>query len=140
MGFSQSVKMPYAGFLCAAVFALILWRISKIGRRPKGYPPGPPTLPILGNLHQMPTTQPWLQFEKWAKEYGPIFSLMLGTKVWIVLTQDQAVQDLLVKRGSIYSSRPSMYLMQDIGSGGLRPLWMACLFRSCILVILSDYC
>jgi hypothetical protein len=31
-------------------------RLLSIGRRPKSYPPGPPTVPILGNLHQVSMT------------------------------------------------------------------------------------
>ncbi|KAK0622035.1 cytochrome P450 [Bombardia bombarda] len=86
--------------------------------------PGPPTLPLIGNLHQMPEHKNHLQFQKWANEYGPVYSLMLGTQVMIVLSSDQAVKDLLDKRSAIYSSRPESYIGQEILSGGLRPLLM----------------
>jgi hypothetical protein len=33
-----------------AVLVLIVG-VLRIGRRPAGYPPGPPTLPLLGNIH-----------------------------------------------------------------------------------------
>lgn len=64
-----------------------------------------------------------MQFQKWAEEYGPVYSLVLGTKVMVVLSSDQAIKDLLDKRSSIYSSRPEMYLGQII-SGGYRVLLM----------------
>jgi len=110
----------------AALLFVVLWKLklSKIGSRPKGYPPGPPTLPIIGNLHQIPDEKRHVQFERWAREYGPVYSLMLGTKVMIVLSSDQAVKDLVDKRGVIYSSRPEAYVAQDLISGGLRVLFM----------------
>lgn len=109
--------------LLAFLIALVAYQFGKIGRRPAGYPPGPPTLPLIGNLHLMPREKAHLQFEKWAREYGPVYSLILGTKVMIVLSSDQAIKDLLDKRSAIYSSRPDMYLGRIV-SGGLRMLLM----------------
>ncbi|KAI2467557.1 putative cytochrome P450 [Annulohypoxylon bovei var. microspora] len=93
-----------------AAILLLVYRLGRIGQRPKGYPPGPPTLPLIGNLHQMPKKKAHLQFQKWAQEYGPVYSLILGTKVMVVLSSDQAIKDLLDKRSNIYSSRPEAYL------------------------------
>jgi hypothetical protein len=76
----------------------------------------------------MPSEKPHLQFQKWAEEYGPVYSLMLGTKVMVVLNSDQAIKDLLDKRSGIYSSRIDMYLGMVI-SGGLRMLLMVCRSR-----------
>ncbi|KAK7948932.1 uncharacterized protein PG986_009818 [Apiospora aurea] len=111
----------YAAY--AIIALLVFYHLGKIGRRPAGLPPGPPTLPLIGNLHLMPKGKSHLQFQKWAEEYGPVYSLILGTQVMIVLSSDQAIKDLLDKRSAIYSSRPDMYL-GNIVSGGFRVLLM----------------
>ena len=72
----------------------------------------------------MPTRDAHLQFEKWAREYGPVYSLMLGTKTLVVLSSDEAVKDLLDKKSGIYSDRQEMYIGQTLCSGDLRFLMM----------------
>ncbi|KAL2133003.1 hypothetical protein VTI74DRAFT_3041 [Chaetomium olivicolor] len=110
--------------LPVVVAVAIVIRLLLSGRRPKNLPPGPPTLPIIGNLHQMPKRDVHLQFEKWAREYGPVYSLILGTKTLIVLSSDKAVKDLLDKKSNIYSHRQEMYIGQTLCSGDLRILMM----------------
>uniref|UniRef100_A0A8H7NBW0 Cytochrome P450 n=1 Tax=Bionectria ochroleuca TaxID=29856 RepID=A0A8H7NBW0_BIOOC len=68
----------------------------------------------------MPIFRPHVQLQKWAKKYGPIYSLVLGTKVMIVLSSDDAVSDVLVKKSGNYSDRPDMFIGQKIASGNLR--------------------
>lgn len=102
--------------LAVVGLAMALYRLRKVGQRPAGYPPGPPTLPLIGNLHLMPKEKGHLQFHRWAEEYGPVYSLILGTTVMIVLSSDQAIKDLLDKRSSIYSSRPDMYMARTISN------------------------
>lgn len=59
---------------------------------------------------------------------SPVYSLILGTKVMIVLSSDKAVKDLLDKKSAIYSSRPDMYLGQIV-SGGLRTVLLVSVSR-----------
>ena len=95
----------------------------------------------------MPSRDPHIQFQKWAQEYGyastlsclvrlprgsvliarsPVYSLILGTKILIVLSSDEAVRDLLDKRSDIYSDRQDAYIAQDLISGGMRMVLMVC--------------
>lgn len=47
--------MAFTTFTVVAIAAIILLvsKVLTIGRRDKDYPPGPPTIPILGNIHQV---------------------------------------------------------------------------------------
>ncbi|KAF2036717.1 cytochrome P450 [Setomelanomma holmii] len=105
--------------LLGALLLYACYRLMRIGKRPKDFPPGPPTLPILGNIHLV---------RKWAQEYGSVYSLMLGTKTMIVLSSDKAVKDLLDKKSANTSARPDLYTGQTLMSGGKRMVMML-LFR-----------
>ncbi|KAH7072514.1 putative cytochrome P450 oxidoreductase [Paraphoma chrysanthemicola] len=92
----------------AALVTVVLLGVSKllrVGRRKPGLPPGPPTIPVLGNLHQIPLTGLHRKFRDWALEYGKIFSLKLGPTTVIVLADREAVHRLIVERGAKYSGR-----------------------------------
>ncbi|KAI1322617.1 cytochrome P450 [Xylariaceae sp. FL0255] len=108
-------------FIAALLFTgvIAVYQLLRIGRRPPDYPPGPPALPLIGNLHQIPSEGTHLQFQKWAQEYGPIYSLMAGSRPIVVLNTDDAVKELFDRRGSIYSSRPDSYII-DVVTGGTK--------------------
>ena len=91
-----------------------------VGRRPGNFPPGPPTLPLIGNLHQMPKIGLHLQLTEWAKQYGGIYSLKLGPVTAIVLTDRRLVKDLIDRKSLIYSDRPPSYVAHHLISGGIR--------------------
>ncbi|KAJ7312237.1 cytochrome P450 [Mycena albidolilacea] len=92
--------------LVALCFAIVL----KVGSRGKGLPPGPPTIPILGNAHIFPTEFPHHKFTEWARKYGGLFSLKIGNDTVVVLTDAAAVKELMDKRSSTTADRPPSYV------------------------------
>lgn len=56
-------RSPYlvASIVLIAVVPIVSW-LLQCNQRPKTFPPGPPTIPILGNIHQMPTKHAFLKF------------------------------------------------------------------------------
>jgi cytochrome P450 family 619 len=53
--------------LLSACMAYLVQKWFTLGRREVGLPPGPPTLPALGNVHQMPLSNAHLRYvELWA--------------------------------------------------------------------------
>lgn len=67
----------------------------------------------------MPHHDPHIQFQIWAREYGPVCSLNLGTTILNVLSSDTAVKDLMDKRSAVCSDRQDSYAGQELCSGGL---------------------
>jgi hypothetical protein len=51
----ESANMAMTAPVVFAILAVILLtlKVLTIGRRDKDYPPGPPTIPIFGNIHQV---------------------------------------------------------------------------------------
>ena len=50
------------------------------------FPPGPWPIPLTGNALSIDSIKPWETFEKWTKNYGPIFSVLLGDKPSVVIS------------------------------------------------------
>jgi len=58
------------------------------------------------------------RFTEWAKQYGGIFSLKLGTGTAIVITDRRIIKELIDKKSSKYSDRPHSYVSHDLMTGG----------------------
>lgn len=92
--------MWVVGTLLASAY-LVNWKYQR-----SKLPPGPPRLPIIGNLHQAPTEAVWVVYEKWVNKYGPLVAAdFCGLNV-IIIGSHSIARELLDKRANIYSSRP----------------------------------
>ncbi|KAF4596304.1 hypothetical protein EYR40_008011 [Pleurotus pulmonarius] len=94
------------------------------------YPNGPPGWPIIGNLLHLSLNHPWLRLAEWKPIYGNLLYMYgMGNNI-LVLNDIKAVNDLLEKKGAIYSHRPAFMVVGELMELGksmpLRPydsLW-----------------
>ncbi|XP_028397720.1 cytochrome P450 1A1-like [Dendronephthya gigantea] len=76
-----------------------------------GLPPGPFSLPIIGNLHLL-GSKPHERLTELAKTFGDVYRLQLGSRRVIVLNSLDCVKETLVKKSSDFSSRPPLNSLQ----------------------------
>ncbi|KAJ7170769.1 cytochrome P450 [Mycena crocata] len=101
--------------LCVA--GLLVYRVLKIGSRDKSLPPGPPTVPILGNINIFPRFLAYRQFAKWASEYGDIYSLKIGSGTVVVIQSSQAILEIMDKNSASTSDRPPNHFVDIMTTG-----------------------
>ena len=137
--FLYLLQVAFFYFLYLLAFFLFFYLLALFPdyRRRRGLPyaPGPPSLPIIGNLLDIPKDTPWAAYADMSKNYGrrehfrdaclrelksafqgDIICFRVFNQVVVVLCSLSAIKDLLEKRGEIYSDRPTlptleMYIM-----------------------------
>ena len=60
--------------------------------------PGPPGLPLIGNVHQIRSQTMHLTAERWCEEYGPIYRLGLGRRRVVVIGDADLLNEVLRER------------------------------------------
>ncbi|KAJ6529442.1 cytochrome P450 [Mycena vulgaris] len=78
-------------------------------------PPGPPKLPLVGNLFDVPSSFEWETYLEWSKTYNSdILHLNMAGQSLIVLSSAEAAIDLLEKRSAIYSDRARAPMVNEL--------------------------
>ncbi|XP_072046600.1 cytochrome P450 1A1-like [Amphiura filiformis] len=107
--FVETIFTTSSGTITVALLtilaSLIYWNV----RRPRGMPPGPTGLPILGNLLDFGDKPPYVTFKEMTKKYGNVFSVKMGQRWMVVLNQIDIVKDALVRKPDEFAGRPDLY-------------------------------
>uniref|UniRef100_A0A4W6G7I0 Uncharacterized protein n=1 Tax=Lates calcarifer TaxID=8187 RepID=A0A4W6G7I0_LATCA len=88
-------------WICVVFFVLCLKC-----QRPKNFPPGPPPLPILGNLLNFSLDNPMRDLERLRKCYGNVYSLFIGPKPAVVIDGVQAMKEAMMSKAADFAGRP----------------------------------
>ncbi|OAY64018.1 Cytochrome P450 71A9 [Ananas comosus] len=129
------------------LLVLLLLLVLLIARRNKTspslkLPPGPPTLPLIGNLHQLGSV-PHRSLSRLSQRYGPLMRLKLGSRPTIVVSSANMAQEILKTHDLESCSRPSLtsytklsYASADIAFAAYGEYWRE-LRRIFIIELLS---
>ncbi|XP_044530713.1 cytochrome P450 2J2-like [Gracilinanus agilis] len=91
--------------LFSAVLLMLASYVQRRRQRPN-FPPGPPQLPIFGNVFQLDIKKPHITIQEFVRKYGNIFSMeLLGTPT-IVVTGLPLIKEVLVNQGQVFIDRP----------------------------------
>ncbi|KAI9128159.1 hypothetical protein K1719_001152 [Acacia pycnantha] len=91
--------------LLSLAFLFITLKYFLQNRRFINIPPGPLSLPILGNLHQLQKPLHHA-FHRISQRYGLIFSLWFGSRLVVVVSSPSAVQECFTKNDIVLANRP----------------------------------
>ncbi|XP_043937202.1 cytochrome P450 2J6-like isoform X2 [Protopterus annectens] len=85
---------------------LLIGLLFHLWKRPRNFPPGPWSVPVIGHFLQLDYRYPIPDFAKLAKRYGNIFRIYLGSTPIILTHGFEAVKEVLVNHGVEFSHRP----------------------------------
>ncbi|XP_077969415.1 cytochrome P450 2U1-like [Styela clava] len=85
-------------------------------KRPKGFPPGPYGLPIVGYIPFI-GINPGETLRQLKEKYGSVMSVQMGRDDWVILNDFDTINEALVKQGDKFSGRPENYVFDLITTG-----------------------
>ncbi|KAF9462350.1 cytochrome P450 [Collybia nuda] len=109
-------SISLGSLICLVLGSTFLLSILNSKRRSKdvSLPPGPKQIPILGNITDFAHKELWLTVTNWARKYGDVCYLRVFGWNMVFLSSVEAADDLLEKRGAIYSDRPTLLMCGEL--------------------------
>ncbi|KAI0676742.1 cytochrome P450 [Trametes maxima] len=107
--------MPAPVLLVVAAALAVLFALAPALRKKHlPLPPGPKPLLFVGNVRDLTARELWLRVTRWGRTHGDVVYLhVFGQGLLFLNTYDVAI-DLLEKKGSIYSDKPSLVMAGEL--------------------------
>ncbi|XP_072287203.1 cytochrome P450 2C8-like [Pyxicephalus adspersus] len=110
------MELGVTGSILLAIFVILVvyfftWK-EKL--RSRNLPPGPPTLPLLGTVLHVSTTEMPQSLTKLSEKYGPVLTIYIGNEPMVVLVGYECVKEALVDRGDVFSARGNTFFAKAI--------------------------
>ncbi|KAI7733769.1 hypothetical protein M8C21_015232 [Ambrosia artemisiifolia] len=96
------------------LFFLFLLPTRRFLSKTRPLPPGPPGLPIIGNLHQLDTSDLSDYLWRLSKRYGPLMSLRLGHVHTLVVSSAEMAKEIMKTNDLVFCTRPILTGQQKI--------------------------
>lgn len=99
------------------IVGLIAYQYRSLRKFRSRLPPGPPCLPIVGNLFDLPPkgTPEFLHWFKHKDTYGPISSVTVMGQTLVVFHDKEAANVIMGKKATKTSGRPFLYFASLCG-------------------------
>lgn len=111
----SSFEVTIAFFTVAVVLISVQTLMGRFKRK-QPLPPGPWSLPIVGNLFQL-GEYPYVTFDRMRKKYGDVFQIKLGMVPVVVVNGLEMVKQVLLKDGESFAGRPNMQTFSFFAGG-----------------------
>ncbi|XP_053117711.1 cytochrome P450 2C19-like isoform X2 [Hemicordylus capensis] len=93
--------------LVLCLSCLFVLAVRRKRAKHQNLPPGPTTLPLIGNLLQLKTKNLMEPLQKMCEKYGPVFTVYFGPERVVVLHSYETVKKVLVEHGAEFTDRGS---------------------------------
>ncbi|KAG6474327.1 alpha-humulene 10-hydroxylase-like [Zingiber officinale] len=102
----------FLGFFIALLLLVLLRRARSGAHKSHGQvvaplPPGPPKLPLIGNIHQLAGANPHRTLRHLARTHGPLILLRLGQVDLVVASSVETVEEIIKRHDLNFASRPT---------------------------------